>query len=150
MPTWLFKHILNLWSPFRGAGIVITHLAPDWRYVRVELRKRLLNQNYVGTHFGGSLFAMTDPFYMLMLFKALGKDHVVWDKAASIDYIAPGRGTVHAQFQLDPATIEQIRSQALGGAAVYPQFDVEILNATGEVVARVHKQLYVRLKPRNR
>jgi hypothetical protein len=49
-------------GPFRGAGIVVTALAADWRHARVVLRERALNRNYVGVHFGGSLFAMTDPF----------------------------------------------------------------------------------------
>jgi hypothetical protein len=68
---------MNLWPPFRGAGVRVRHIAPDWREAHVELKFGLLNRNYVGTHFGGSLYAMTDPFYMLMLIHLLGPDYVV-------------------------------------------------------------------------
>ena len=30
----------------------------------VKLTLRWYNRNYVGTHFSGNLFTMTDPFYM--------------------------------------------------------------------------------------
>ena len=146
LPAWMFRRVLNIWGPFRGAGIVVTELAPDWSYVRVVLKQRLLNRNYVGTHFGGSLFAMTDPFYMLMLMHRLGAGYRVWDRAASIDFLAPGRGTVGAEFRLDNPTIEGIRSAAAAGEPVFPEFDVEVRDAAGAVVARVHKQIYVRRK----
>lgn len=150
MPAWLLRRLMNIWSPFRGPGIVVTHLADDWRSARVELRQRLLNRNYVGTHFGGSLFSMTDPFYMLMLLRNLGSDYLVWDKDSSIEYLAPGRGTVAAEFALDEATLARIRDDAAGGAPVYPEFVVEIRDRKTEVVARVRKKLYVRLKPARR
>ena len=146
LPAWMFRRVLNIWGPFRGAGIVVTELAQDWSYVRVVLKQRLLNRNYVGTHFGGSLFAMTDPFYMLMLMHRLGAGYRVWDRAASIDFLAPGRGTVGAEFRLDNPTIEGIRGAAAAGEAVFPEFDVEVRDAAGALVARVHKQIYVRRK----
>jgi acyl-coenzyme A thioesterase PaaI-like protein len=129
---------------------VVTDLSPDWRYARVELREQALNRNYVGTHFGGSLFAMTDPFYMLMLFHNLGPRYFVWDKTGAIDYVAPGRGTVHAEFRISEPLIEDIKQRAENGEAVRPEFDVVINDGKGAPVARVHKQLYVRLKPKHR
>jgi acyl-coenzyme A thioesterase PaaI-like protein len=98
-PAWLLRRLINIWGPFRGAGIVVTSLADDWSHARVVLKERLLNRNYVGTHFGGSLFAMTDPFYMLMLMHRLGKGYRVWDRAASIDFLSPGRGTLIARVR---------------------------------------------------
>ncbi len=58
----LLRHLFNVWPPFLLSGIHVTRLSNDWRHVEVELRLRPWNRNYVGTHFGGSLFAMTDPF----------------------------------------------------------------------------------------
>jgi acyl-coenzyme A thioesterase PaaI-like protein len=150
MPTWLFRRLMRFWGPFRASGIRLTHLSADWRYARVELRRGLLNMNYVGTHFGGSLFSMTDPFYMLMLMHNLGRDYLVWDKTASIDFVSPGRGTVFAEFRLDAPLLERIREGAASGAPVYPEFDIDVLNDRKEVVARIHRRLYVRLKPERR
>jgi acyl-coenzyme A thioesterase PaaI-like protein len=109
-----------------------------------------MNRNYVGTHYGGSLFSMTDPFYALMLMHLLGDRYLIWDQAASIEFVAPGRGTVSAVFRLTKEEVEAIRAQAASGEKVLPQFDVDVRDADNALVARVHKTLYVRLKPRFR
>ena len=138
---------MNAWPPFLFTGIHITALSEDFRHARVELRQRWYNRNYVGTHFGGSLFAMTDPFWMLLAMRALGPDYYVWDQAAEIRFLKPGRGTVHARFDLDDARLAAIRAEAAGGGKTLHWFDTEVLDAGGDVVASVRKQVYVRLKP---
>ena len=100
MNTTLLRFGMNLWPPFLLAGIHVTHFAPDARHARVELRARPWNRNYVGTHFGGSLFAMADPFWMILILRSLGRDYLVWDQAGEIQFLKPGRGTVVAEFQL--------------------------------------------------
>jgi acyl-coenzyme A thioesterase PaaI-like protein len=141
---------MHLWPPFLGAGIRLRRMSEDFREAEVELRLGRLNRNAVGTQFGGSLFAMTDPFYAIMLMRNLGREYLVWDKAASIEYMAPGRGTVRARFALSEARLAGIRAQAAGGEKVLPEFDTDIVDAKGEVVARVHRTVYVRLKPKHR
>ena len=103
---------MNLWPPFLGAGIKVRSIAPDFRDVVVALRLGRLNRNYFGTHFGGSLYAMTDPFFAIMVVHNLGSDYLVWDKAGEIEYVAPGRGTVSAHFHLSGRCIEEIRAEA--------------------------------------
>src|SRR5437879_103767 len=102
---------VNLWPPFLGAGIRVKHIASDMKAIDVEMKLRWWNANYVGTQFGGSLFAMTDAFYMLMLMANLGRDYIVWDKAASIRYKKPGKGTVTANFRLNDAQLDDIRER---------------------------------------
>ena len=140
------RWVFNVWPPFLFTGIHVTELAPDYRYARVELRLRWYNRNYVKTHFGGSLFAMTDPFWMIMMLQRLGPDYLVWDQAGEIRFLKPGKGTVVAEFRLDEATVDDIRAAAAGGEKVLRWFEVDIRNAEGEVVATVRKQLYVRRK----
>ena len=111
----VLRWIMNLYPPYLGAGIWIRRIAPDFRQVEVRMALRWYNRNYVGTQFGGSLYSMTDPFYMLMLMENLGRDYVVWDKAASIDFIAPGRGPVFASFAIDQGFIDQVRECTAGG-----------------------------------
>ena len=144
----ILRWIFNLWPPFLASGIHVTRLSADLRDARVELRMRPWNRNYVGTHFGGNLFAMTDPFWMIMTLRALGKDHVVWDKAGEIEFIRPGRGLVHAEFVLDEATLQTIRDATAGDAKYLHWFTTDVLDASGEPVARVRKQIYVRRKRR--
>ena len=140
------RWVFNVWPPFLFTGIHVTELAPDYRYARVELRLRWYNRNYVRTHFGGSLFAMTDPFWMIMMLQRLGPDYLVWDQAGEIRFLKPGKGTVVAEFRLDDAAVDDIRAAAAGGEKVLRWFEVDIRNAEGEVVATVRKQLYVRRK----
>lgn len=142
---------MGWWPPFLGAGIRVRSLADDFREAEVELRFGRLNRNYVGTQYGGSLYTMTDPFYAIMLLHNLGSKYLVWDKSGSIEYVAPGRGTVRARFNLTEARIAEIRAQAAGGEKVLPEFQVEVRHATDDsLVALVRKILYVRLKPRHR
>ena len=138
---------INLWPPFLGMGIRIRRIAPDMKAVDVEMKLRFWNANYVGTHFGGSLFAMTDPFYMLMLMANLGRDHIVWDKAATIRYKKPGRGTVRAEFRLSDSQIDDVREKLKALPKYEPVFLVEVKDAAGIVIAEVEKLLHVRKKP---
>jgi acyl-coenzyme A thioesterase PaaI-like protein len=141
------RRLVNLWPPFLGAGIRIKHIAADMKSVDVEMKLRFWNANYVGTHFGGSLFAMADPFYMLMLMANLGRDYIVWDKAASIRYRKPGKGTVRAEFRLTDAQLDDIREKLKTLAKYEPVFSVEIKDDQGTVIAEVEKVLHVRKKP---
>ncbi len=137
---------INLWPPFLGAGIRIVHIAPDMKSIDVEMKLSWRNANYVGTHFGGSLFAMTDPFYMLMLMANLGGEYIVWDKAASIRYRKPGRGTVRAEFRLSDAALDEIRENLKTFPKYEPVFRVEVKDKEGTVIAEVEKLLHIRRK----
>jgi acyl-coenzyme A thioesterase PaaI-like protein len=142
---------MKWWPPFLGAGIRVKSLSDDFREAVVELKLGRLNRNAVGTHFGGSLYAMTDPFFAIMLMHNLGGDYLVWDKAGSIEYVAPGRGMVRARFALTEQRVAEIRAQAAGGEKVLPEFQVEVRHAESDaLVALVRKTLYVRLKPSHR
>ncbi len=137
---------MNFWPPYIGSGVRVKRIAPDLRSIEVEMKLRFWNQNYVGTHFGGSLYAMTDPFYMLMLIENLGKNYVVWDKAAHIKFKSPGRGKVHTRFDLDVSQIAAIKAEADEKGRAEPHFIVRILNEDNELVAEVEKVLSVKTK----
>jgi acyl-coenzyme A thioesterase PaaI-like protein len=141
------RRLFNLWPPFRAAGIRVREIAPDFRSATVELRMKLLNRNYVGTHFGGSLFAMTDPFFMIMMMKNLGPGYVVWDKAGTVRFLRPARGTVTARFTMPEERVAEARERTAGGDKHEPQFRVEIVDEAGVTVADVEKTLYIRRKP---
>ena len=140
-----YRRLFNLYPPFVGAGVRVTHISPDWRELRVRLPLRWYNRNYVGTQFGGSLYTMTDPFLMIMVMKNLGPAYLVWDRAAEIEFVAPGRGAVTADFTLTDAQLDDIRANA-GDGKYLPWFPVDVKADDGSVVARVRKQLYVRRK----
>ena len=142
--------LMNWWPPFLGAGIRVRTISDDWRHAQVEMSLKRRNRNYVGTHFGGSLFAMTDPFYMIMLAQVLGRRYWVWDRAASIEFLKPGRGTVRASFDVDDALIERLIAATAGGEKHLEDLVCDVVDEAGDAVARVHRTLYVRLKPDHR
>jgi len=140
------RTFLNIWPPFLGAGIRITRLASDWKEIDVEMKLRWWNSNYVGTHYGGSLYSMADPFFMVMLIENLGKDYIVWDKAANIRFKKPGRGKVTASFRLTEEQIGVIRHALDSQPKIERVFTVEVKNESGDVVAEVEKLLHIRKK----
>lgn len=141
---------LNFYPPYIGAGVRVRQISADFHRVQVKMGLGWYNRNYVGTQFGGSLYSMTDPFFMLMVMECLGRDYIVWDKSASIDFIAPGTGPVYADFSIDEGLLDEIRAHTANGDKYLPQLHVEVRDGAGTLVARVHKTLYVRLKPRAR
>ena len=140
------KRLLSVYVPYLGAGVRVTHFSDDFLTAHVEMPLRFYNRNYVGTHFGGSLYAMVDPFYMLMLINILGPDYIVWDKSAAIRFKRPGKGTVKAVFTIPAEKVAEIKAAADSLEKVEPQFQVLVTDAEGQVVAEVDKLLYVRRK----
>ncbi|MCH8326709.1 MAG: YiiD C-terminal domain-containing protein [Bacteroidetes bacterium] len=142
----LFKLLFNFYPPYLFTGIKIEHISPDYRQITVTMKLHFYNKNYVGTHFGGSLFSMTDPFLMTMLIKNLGKDYLVWDQKSCIKFLKPGRGTVKAEFNITEKLLNEIKENTKDRNKYFPQFETEIIDEQGIVVANVTKTIYVKRK----
>lgn len=140
------KFMLNHYSPYKGAGIEIDKIDLKNYHIRVKMPLTHKNQNIVGVHFGGSLYSMVDPFYMLILMHHLGPKYVVWDKAATINFLSPGRSTVYADIRLDFAEIEQIKEATANYQPVYRNYTLNIFDDSGLRIAEVQKTLYIRRK----
>ncbi|WP_026998962.1 DUF4442 domain-containing protein [Eisenibacter elegans] len=137
---WFWNYIPNAYSRSGGR---IRYIAADYREVRVSLSLGWRTRNYVGTIFGGSMFAATDPFYMLMLLNILGKDYVVWDKAASIRFRKPGKGRLEARFVLTEAQIEQIKSAVAQHQEFEVALPIQLTNKEGQVCAEISRTVYI-------
>ncbi|WP_420645409.1 DUF4442 domain-containing protein [Candidatus Leptofilum sp.] len=144
----LLKRLLNIYPPYLGAGVRVTTISDDWKELHVTMLLRWYNRNFVGTHFGGSLYSMIDPHLMLLLMQLLGKEYMVWDKAAEIEFIKPGQGKVTSTIRISDDVLEEIRQNTANGEKYFPTFIVEIKDADGELVAKVKKTIYVRKKRR--
>jgi acyl-coenzyme A thioesterase PaaI-like protein len=108
----------------------------------------VFTRNYVKTAFGGSMSAMTDPYFFMLVMHQLGRDHVVWDTRGEIEFLKPGRGVLTAHFEVPREKADELRERARGGARVLEWFETDITDAGGEVVARVRREVYVREKRR--
>lgn len=144
----LLKARITTYAPLIGAGIHVDVLDLDAGLCVVSMPLTKLNRNLVGTQFGGSLFMMTDPFFMLMLMARLGKDYVVWNKKSTIDFIKPGLGKVIARMKISPQEINDIITLAKTGEPVFREYQVDITDSSGKIIAKVNKTLYIRLKNR--
>jgi acyl-coenzyme A thioesterase PaaI-like protein len=141
-----FLKLLRFYPPYLGAGVSVTKVSSDLTVLEVEMKLSAWNRNFVGTQFGGSLYSMCDPFFMLMLMMQLGEGYVVWDKSATIEFLRPGRGKVKARFELPRERAEELRAETQEKGKINPRFEVTVVDAGGEPVARVQKVLSVRRK----
>ena len=145
--SWQSRWMRWKWAffpPWRGTGARVTYIASDYREVRVELPLSWRTRNYVGTIFGGSLYASTDPVYMIQLMQILGRGYVVWDKAAMIRFRKPGRTTLTATFRIDDAEVDTIRQLTENGEPVDRVYHVDLVDRDGVVHASVEKTIYIR------
>ena len=140
------EKFISYYAPYLGAGVKLKKMSKDFRHCRVEMPLTILNRNYVGTQFGGSLYSMVDPWYMLMLIKNLGDDYIVWDKAATINFRKPGMGKVHAEFNLSQEVIDDIKKNLETNVKMDKHFLIEIKDESGKLIADVDKTLYIRKK----
>ncbi len=146
----LVKFALNLWPPFFGAGIRIVSISDDFCQVKVKLKLRWWNKNANRTQYGGSIFSLTDPVYSLMLMGILGEKYFVWDKEASINYIAPGKSNLSADFFITKEVLDEIYSVTRNGDKHFPEFITHIKDKDGNIISEVKRKLYVRKKPQFR
>lgn len=141
-----FRLLLHWFPPIRATGVRVDRISDDWREWDLRLPLRMRTRNYVGTHFGGSLYSAADPHYMLAWMHILGPDYVVWDKAATVRFRRPGRGTLHGTIRITEDEVEAVR--ALCGE--HPKIDRNYLfewqDGDGGVVAEVEKVLHFQRK----
>lgn len=140
----LLRWKFNVFPAYRGTGARVRYIAGDLREIRVELPLSWRTRNYVGTIFGGSIYAAVDPMYMIMLIHGLGPDYVVWDKAATVRFLRPGRTTLHATFRIDDAELDAIRAELETRRSIDRIYTVELVDADGVVHATVEKTIFVK------
>ena len=144
----VFRRLINLYPPYIGAGVKVEYISADWRELRVSMTMRWYNRNYVGTHFGGSLYSMVDPHLMLLLIRLLGKDYLVWDQSATIDFIKASKKKVTSVIRISDEDLEAIRRHTANGDKHLSRFFLELMDEDAELIARVEKVIYVRKKRR--
>ncbi len=142
----ILKRLLNIYLPYLGAGVKVTYVSEDWKELHVSMSLRWFNRNAVGTHFGGSLYSMVDPHLMLLLMQIFGKDYLVWDKSAGIEFVKASKKRVTSVIKISNEDLKAIRRNTNNGEKYFSNFTVEIIDEDDDLVARVKKTIYVRRK----
>lgn len=141
---------INLYPPYLGMAVRVRSVNEDYTRFEVELRSRWYNRNLFGTHFGGSLYAMTDPFFVFIVMMNLGSGYIVWDKSAAIDFLKPAKGTILGVFEIGRDRLEEIRAEVDELGKNTYRFEADLVDEAGNAVARVSKEVYVRTKSARR
>lgn len=139
---WLFKLFPTYW----GTGATVTYISANFKELKVKIPLSWRTRNYVGTMYGGSMYAAIDPMYMLMLLRILGKDYVVWDKAATIQFRKPGTHALYADFVITDAELEAIKKSVSEKGELSHTFNLDIRDKGGVIYASVEKVIYIASK----
>ena len=143
---WLFRWALNFWPCIWGTGGRIIYLSEDFKRLTVKLPLSWRTRNVVGTIYGGSMYASTDPFFMLMLMRILGKQFVVWDKGCTIRFKRPAKETIFAEFQVTPQMLSDVQEKVAANGEASFTWTIAYKDKAGIVYAEFDKVIYVATK----
>jgi acyl-coenzyme A thioesterase PaaI-like protein len=133
----------NLFPAIRGTGVWVSFISNDYREIHIRLPLNWRTRNYVGTIFGGSIYASTDPFYMLQLMQILGKKYVVWDKSAQIKFKKPIHKTVYARFLITDEILKEIKENVKKNNSCTIDLPVLLQDKEGTIYAEIIKTIYI-------
>lgn len=142
-PDQVFKYGFNFSPMYRRSVGKLIYVSKDLHTVKIEIPLNYKNANYVGSIFGGSLFAATDPIYMIQLVQILGDDYIVWDKAATINYKKPARSKAFATFEFSEPEIDAIKLEVAQSQKINVVKHLNIISQTNEVFAELEKTMYI-------
>jgi len=139
----IFKHGFNLSPMYRRTTARVVEISDDLKEVTIKVPLSYKNKNYVGAIFGGSMFAATDPIYMIQLMQILGEDYVVWDKSATINYKRPAKQNIYCDFKFTDQEIETIKKRVQNEHEITIEKVTFLKNTENTVFAEVIKILYI-------
>lgn len=147
-PKTLVKYakLINFYPPFVGAGVRVKNISASGNRFEVEMKLRWYNRNLYGTHFGGSLYSMCDPFFVFAAFSGFGDGYILWDKSARIEYKRPGKGTVKAVFEITPEELDKMKKIVDEQGKKTFTFHTQVTDRDGQTVAEVEKEIYIKKK----
>ncbi|OQV16476.1 hypothetical protein BV898_09466 [Hypsibius exemplaris] len=152
MAQLVFKHrtlvfkLISWWPPYRAAGISLSRVSEDLREMDVQMKMHWWNKNVFGTHFGGSIYSMTDPWYVFMLQRNLGRGYMVWNKTSTVRFRNPGKGTIAAKLKLTEKQLAEVRADLDRSGRSEPVFNVQVFDTFGKLIAEVHQIISVKVK----
>jgi hypothetical protein len=132
-----------LWPPLLGMGVRVRSIDLRERCVDVDLPLRLRNRNHLGTHFGGAVAAMCDPFNAWLVGEALGDGSTAAVRSLDIQLKRRTNTTLHARFELGDGQLAEIRAGLEANGAATTRFDDEVTDARGHVIAVVRTVVHV-------
>lgn len=138
-----FKFFFNISPMYRRTGGRIVSSSDNLDNIKIKLKLNYKTRNYVGTMYGGHMYSCLDGIYMVQLINLLGKDYVVWDKAATIKFKRPGTSALFAEFHISKELIEKIKADVEEQNEIDLTMDVNLVDSSGTICAEVEKTIYI-------
>lgn len=142
----ILKVGFNISPMYRRSCGKIIFASEDLHVVKIKIPLSYRNKNYVGSIFGGSLFAATDPIYMIQLMQILGKEYVVWDKKTDIRFKRPAYENAFATFEFTSVEIEEIKQKVQSENEIDYTKILHITDKNGTIFTELDKTLYISTK----
>lgn len=142
------KWLMRLYPPLLFQRIWVVKFDEGFRGVKVKINKSILNRNYNGSIFGGTIFAAADPFYPVLFNQILNVDGKrrlkIWSKSSSISFLKPALSDLFFDIKLSDADIAEANETLIVTGKYEKLFPVEIVNESGEICASLLNEVYVR------
>ena len=141
-----FRFGINHFPAFRRSSGRVRFVSADWKEIHVRIKRNFRNTNYNGSIYGGSIYAAIDPIYAIQLIQIFGKEYVVWDKKAVIDFKRPIKKKAAARFIFTDELIDTIKQNLDKEGEYYFDLPVSFVDETGFIYAEIDKTLFIATK----
>ncbi|MEE1885549.1 DUF4442 domain-containing protein [Pedobacter flavus] len=143
------KWALNFYPPLLFQRIIVKKFHKNFRGVDVKIKNSIVNRNYNGSIFGGTIYAATDPFYALLfdqILKRKGYKVRVWLKSASIQYLKPGKKDLHFTVKITDEMLADAEQCLTENGKFVKAYPMELYDESGLLCATVMNEVYLRNK----
>jgi acyl-coenzyme A thioesterase PaaI-like protein len=142
------KWVMRFYPPLFFQRIWVIGFHKGFTGVKVKVSKSILNKNYNGSIFGGTIFAAADPFYPVLFHQILNSDGkrrlAVWSKSAKIDFLKPALNNLFFEIKISDEDIAGAKEALIITGKYEKLFPIDIYNKAGEVCASLMSEVYVR------
>ena len=128
---------------YRRTTAKLIDVSDDLHKVVITLRLNWKNKNYVGSIFGGSMLAATDPIYLIQLIQILGDNYVVWDKAVTARYKRPAKSRIYGTFLFSKKEIKDIKNKIAESHEIDITKTMNLIDEKQQIIATFSKTLYI-------
>lgn len=143
----VLKWAMRVYPPLLFQRIWVKKFHPGFLAVEVKIFKSVFNINYNRSIFGGTIYAAADPFFAVLFYQLMlrkGYNIIVWQKAAEIFYLKPGRSDLYFRIDISVEEIEKVCSLLDTDGKAEHMCTLEIKDNQGDVTARVSNLVYIR------
>ncbi|MFT5426948.1 MAG: hypothetical protein ACI9ZT_001896 [Gammaproteobacteria bacterium] len=143
-----FKTIFNFYPPLFINRTKVIYVSDDFKEVDVRLRFSLMNRNFNGSTFGGSIFMAADAYYPVMYRAALSNRHVkcqAWLKQAEIDYLKPACSDLIYKYRLSDDDMDNAETAIRETGRFKEWHTVEAVDREGDICARIKLLSYLKI-----